>query len=157
MPQQKLSLKNRHSLKQAMAEVTQDSKLIRTKAGKRLGEELQRIRKSFRTMHGLGGQDIKEAVETGNWRMAIWLTMENNNENNVSKEVADILLEIYRRECDGKTRDERDEQWITYMREVFNGVFDLYAERDDIPDDVANLMVKASGIARKKIEKLESE
>lgn len=157
MVQQKLPLKQRHAIKQAMAEITQDSRIIRTKAGKRVAEGLQRIRTSFRTMHGLGGQDIDKAIETKNWKMAIWLAIENNPESNASKEVGSILFELYKRECDGKTRDARDEQWVIYMREIFNGVFDFYAEKDEIPDDVAGLMVKASDLARRKIEKFESE
>jgi len=151
----KLSLGNRHVIKQHMAQMKPSSGIIRTKAGKRLSEELRKARSSFRTMHGLGEEDIKKAVERNDWKMAIWLAIENTVERDISKEVGKILFEIYKRECNAETSEKREEQWTVFLRDIFNGVFDFYKNEEEIPEGAADLIIEASNIARKEIGKLE--
>jgi len=150
MGDKKLPLRDRHAIKQALNEITQDSKIFKTKAGGSIADQLRKMKLGPATIFGKDG--IKDAVENRDWKMAICIALEKNN---VVAEVADILVEIYKKECRGITKEEREDQWLAYVRDVFKEVFEKYDAENEIPNDIAQLMMDAMDAATKKIVKLD--
>ena len=154
MADRKLSLRDRHAIKEGVADLN-DSKVFRTKAGKALTEGLLRLKHGVRTKLGLGERDLKETMESRNWKMAIWIVVDKTDIDELPEKVGDVLVELYKRECKGADMDEKIEQWVVYAKEVYDGVLDIYVEDGNIENDFAELMANAIDNAKEKIYEME--
>lgn len=154
MNRKKLSLRDRHAIKEGVADLN-DSKVFRTKAGKALTEGLLRLKHGVRTQLGLGERDLEETMESRNWKMAIWIVVDKSDTDEIPEKVGDVLVEMYKRECTGKNMDEKIEQWVIYAREVYEGALDIYVENGKIENDFAELMTNAIDNAEEKIYEME--
>ena len=147
-----MSLRDRHAIRQAMEDITQDSKILKTRTGTVLSDQLRKMKLGPDSI--LGKDGIKKAIEEKDWKLAIMIAMEK--EDNVEKEIAKILVEVYKKECKKLNRIEREDEWLGYMRDLFNDVFGEYADEDEIPEDIAQMVTDAADIATDEIMKLEN-
>ncbi len=150
----RLSLADRHAIKEGIKDI-EDSKIYRTKAGKALFEGLTRVREDVRVQLGLGESDLKVAIETGNWKMALWIAVGIASNDEVSEKLSDVLVELYKRECKGKSVDEKIEQWTKYAQEVYDGAINIYVKKGTIEGDYGELFVEAIDLAASKIWEME--
>lgn len=154
MVEKKLSLRDRHAIKEGVADLD-DSKIFRTKAGKALTEGLLRLKHETRVQLGLGERDLKETIDNGNWKMAIWIVVDKTDMDDIPEKVGDVLVELYKKECKGKNIEEKIEQWIIYAKEVYGGVLDIYTENGMLENAFAEVMINAIDKAEEKIYEME--
>ncbi len=150
----RLPLQNRHAIKEEVKGM-ENSGIIRTKAGKALSEALMKIHEDLRVQLGFGEKDLKEAIETGNWKTAVWIAVNNGPEDGIPGRVAEVFVELYKRECKGKNCAEREEQWLEYSREVLEGALNIYVRKGQIKDDFANLFLEAMDLAKEEVYNME--
>ena len=161
----------RHAIKQAMKEMNDDS-IWRTKLGKIIFEGITRAKKNPPILTDFEKRNIREAIETRNWKKAMWIVMdaglteqqiskkerqyncggEDRSKDEALENLVAILIEMYRRECVGEDPREKREQWLTFSEEVFEGLLVYYAKNEDMVRDVAELLKKAVDFASEKIE-----
>ena len=154
MGNKKLPLRDRHAIKEGVADI-ENSKIHRTKAGKALTEGLLRLKHEVRIQLGLGDTDLKETIDSRNWKMAIWIVVDKTDMGQIPEKIGDILVELYKKECTGKNIDEKLEQWTVYCKEVYDGVLDIYVENGMLEDKFAELMINAIDNAQEKITEME--
>lgn len=154
MVERKLSLRDRHAIKEGVADLN-DSKVFRTKAGKALAEGLLRLKHEVRIQLGLGEKDLEETMDNGNWKMAIWIVVDKTDMDEIPEKVGNVLVEMYKRECKGADVEEKIEQWVVYAREVYDGVLEIYAENGMLENAFADLMINAIDDAKEKIYEME--
>jgi len=154
MAEKRLSLRDRHAIKEGVADMD-DSKVFRTKAGKALAEGLLRLKHEVRIQLGLGEKDLEETMNSGNWKMAIWIVVDKTDMDEIPEKVGDVLMEMYKRECKGADIEEKIEQWAVYAKEVYEGVLDIYTENGMLENDFADLMINAIDNAEGKIYEME--